>query len=364
MGLYGKFGLVTALLLLLQGPALIAGATAQEATKNEAAAPKATSDESLKSINDDFNRALTALEKQRLERLGRLAASQPKDKADATYEAYFQLAITSNLFKEAEPVAERVIKEGGASSQVALLAELVNIMGEADRGAFEESLKSLSAAFDAADRTREGGGLRKLLPVTARLSLLEAYYQRLVQGDQFDVARKAFQTVQERTQEPAIKEFTARRLARLGLAGKPAPAIEGKDVDGKTIRLADMKGDVVLVVFWATWCLPNADEIAGFRRVYDANRSRGLRVLGIDVDTLQEGGKSSEAVLPDVRRFLLDHNVSWPNLINGTGNQDYAKAFGVSEIPANFLIGRDGTVVHFDLTASNLEKVITRALGR
>ena len=59
--------------------------------------------------------------------------------------------------------------------------------------------------------------------------------------------------------------------------------------------------------------------------------------------------------MPNIRRFLLDHNVRWPNLINGTGAHDYAKAYGVTEIPTNVLIGRDGNVIHLDLSRKNLE---------
>ena len=67
---------------------------------------------------------------------------------------------------------------------------------------------------------------------------------------------------------------------------------------------------------------------------------------------------------PAVRQFLLEYNVRWPNLINGQGNQDYARAYAVSEVPANVLIGRDDTVIHLDLARSNLEKAVARAVGR
>ena len=65
--------------------------------------------------------------------------------------------------------------------------------------------------------------------------------------------------------------------------------------------------------------------------------------------------------MPNIRRFLLDHNVTWPNLINGPGDRDYAGAYGVTQIPANVLIGRDGTVIHLDLTRSNLEAAVEKA---
>ena len=62
--------------------------------------------------------------------------------------------------------------------------------------------------------------------------------------------------------------------------------------------------------------------------------------------------------MPNIRRFLFDHNVRWPNLVNGEGVHDYARAYGVAEIPSNVLIGRDGTVIHLDLSRKNLDAVI------
>ena len=61
---------------------------------------------------------------------------------------------------------------------------------------------------------------------------------------------------------------------------------------------------------------------------------------------------------------MLDRNVEWPTLINGQGDKDYAKAYGVTELPANVLIARDGTIAHIDLVLKNLEPAIARALGK
>ena len=85
--------------------------------------------------------------------------------------------------------------------------------------------------------------------------------------------------------------------------------------------------------------------------------------MGINLDLQQDGGQKLETVLPNIRRFLLDYNVPWPTLVNGSGDHDFAKAYGVADIPANVLIGRDGTVVQIDLSRRNLEAVITRLLG-
>jgi hypothetical protein len=85
--------------------------------------------------------------------------------------------------------------------------------------------------------------------------------------------------------------------------------------------------------------------------------------VGINLDALQDGGQKLETVLPNIRRSLLDSNVRWPTLINGRGDKDYAKSYGVTEIPANVLIARDGTVAHIDLVRKNLEPIIARAVA-
>jgi len=169
--------------------------------------------------------------------------------------------------------------------------------------------------------------------------------------------------IQEQAEDPAIKDYAENRMHQLDMIGIPAPPIGGTDIGGKPTRLADFKGDVVLIVFWATWYVPAAQDVAGLDRIYDSYRQRGFRVLGVNVDTAQKGSENIEMVIPNVRRFLLDYNVRWPNLINETGDHDYAKAYGVAELPANVLIGRDGTIIHRDLTRSNLERVVKKALG-
>ena len=90
--------------------------------------------------------------------------------------------------------------------------------------------------------------------------------------------------------------------------------------------------------------------------------TKGLKVVGINLDTQEDGGQKLETVLPNIRRFLLDYNVPWPTLVNGSGDRDYAAAYGVADIPANVLIGRDGTVVQIDLSRRNLEPVVSRLL--
>jgi thiol-disulfide isomerase/thioredoxin len=195
------------------------------------------------------------------------------------------------------------------------------------------------------------------------VGICDAYYQRMIHEAQFENARKALKILLGQTQRPALKEFLTSRLTRLDQVGRPAPAIHGTDLDGRPFDLADARGKPVLVVFWASWCLPSAAEIASLQQVEEAYRGRGLKIVGINLDALSEKDQKPEATLSNVRHFLLDYNVHWPTLINGQGDKDYAKSYGVTEIPANVLIGKDGTIVQIDLVLKNLEPVIARAIG-
>jgi thiol-disulfide isomerase/thioredoxin len=345
-------------------------AAAQTNGQDKAArpAPKvirpANADDPIQAIDDDYNRELLELGRRRLERLGRLAAGQKPAEAAATYERLFRLAIADDLFRDAEAAAGKVVEQGTPSPTTDALAHLVKIIAEADRGAFEQSLQSLRQAVTESAADRPANPARAALAPGEVIGICEAYYQRLVEGNQFPVAREAFRLVLEKPYRPAVKDFLASRLKRIELVGKPAPPIQGTDLDGKEFNLAGEKGKAVLVVFWASWCQPSAAQVTWIEQVEKAYHEKGLRVVGINLDTQEDGGQKLETVLPNIRRFLLDYNVPWPTLVNASGDHDYAAAYGISDIPANVLVGRDGTVVQIDLSQRNLEPVVSRLLER
>jgi peroxiredoxin len=90
-----------------------------------------------------------------------------------------------------------------------------------------------------------------------------------------------------------------------GAAGAVAPDFTGRDVAGKTFRLSDSRGKVVLLDFWSTVCEPCKAEFPHLRAMYDSQRARGLLVVGIAMD-----GPETVADVPSfVKRFELDFPV-------------------------------------------------------
>ncbi len=114
-----------------------------------------------------------------------------------------------------------------------------------------------------------------------------------------------------------------------------APAVEMVDLNGRRFSLADHKGEVVLLVFWATWCRPCKIEIPTLVHLQETYADSGLAVLGVSVD--QTGLK---AVKPFVRgRKEINYTIV-PN-----GRRPAQSFGGIRSIPTNFVIDRQGRVV-------------------
>jgi peroxiredoxin len=116
-----------------------------------------------------------------------------------------------------------------------------------------------------------------------------------------------------------------------------APRFALKDLKGNTFRLEDLKGKVVLLNFFATWCGPCRQEVPELVKLYERFRDRGLEIVGISLD--MEGA----AVLDP---FVKQYRIPYP-IVLGT-RQTVLDYGGVRGIPTSFLIDREGSIIeHF-----------------
>ena len=129
------------------------------------------------------------------------------------------------------------------------------------------------------------------------------------------------------------------------------------------MSLAELKGKVVFIDFWATWCPPCVAAIPALKALSLKYQDRGFVILGVNVDAMHEDVKEADSALQMVRRFLVKQRVGWINMQSGKGASDFAAAYHVEHIPASFLVGRDGSVVAVDQHGDMLERAVVSALA-
>jgi len=115
--------------------------------------------------------------------------------------------------------------------------------------------------------------------------------------------------------------------------GTDAPAVSFAMLDGQYVPIESLRGQVVLVNFWATWCPPCRAEMPGFQDVYDAKHAAGFTVVGVSMD---EGSPQK------VVTFMRDHGIRYPVAL---ATQDVVWAFGgIDTFPTSVLIDRQGHI--------------------
>lgn len=119
-----------------------------------------------------------------------------------------------------------------------------------------------------------------------------------------------------------------------GEVGKPAPSFGAVTLTGDSVNLAKLRGDVVLLNVWATWCIPCRREIPELQALHQEYESRGLHVVGVSVD---EGNADR-----DVEEFAKAFSMSY-TILRDPG-ENVSNAFRIPGVPASFLIDRDGVV--------------------
>jgi thiol-disulfide isomerase/thioredoxin len=315
---------------------------------------------SLQALDAAYEKQLHELECRRIADLGALAEKSTGLEADAAFRHLFGLAIARGLCTKAQGAAEHCLGSSQCRADVRALAALVKVLARTDKGEHDSALAELKAVFREA-----AGGEKNAHPLDAKhaLAVGEALLNRLIHEGRYDVAHSLCDIACEEDAPAAVKDHFEDRMARVEMVGKPAPAIAGGDVDGKPVSLADLKGKVVLVDFWATWCPPCVAAMPTLQRLSEKYKDSGFVILGVNVDGMRQDIAEPAAVLGQIRRFLLEQRIGWLNVLNGKGSSDFASLYHVEQIPASYLVGRDGSIVAIDQRDDLLERAVVTALG-
>ena len=170
-----------------------------------------------------------------------------------------------------------------------------------------------------------------------------------------DVALPLFNKLSESlrlsyTGQGLYKILNAHTVTALGAA---APNFTQNDVNGKPVSLSDFKGKYVLVEFWASWCSPCRAESPNLLKQYAAFKDKGFEILGVSVDG--DKGKWMEAIKKD--------GLTWPQISDLKGwDNEARKVYGISGVPANFLVSPDGKIIGTHLTGEALNKKLAEVM--
>lgn len=137
--------------------------------------------------------------------------------------------------------------------------------------------------------------------------------------------------------------------------GHPAPDFSFTTLrDGRRLSLSDVRGKVVLLDFWATWCEPCMAELPNVKEIYKKHHDQGFEIIGISLDT-------SESAL---RSELQKQGISWPQYYDGKGWENrIAALYRVFAIPATFLLDREGVIRYRDLRGQELAEKVAELLA-
>lgn len=116
--------------------------------------------------------------------------------------------------------------------------------------------------------------------------------------------------------------------------GAPAPEYTAATLEGEEVSLESLRGDVVLLNLWATWCTPCRMETPYLQSVYEEHRDRGFEIVGISMDTADAAD--------DVAMFVDEYGVTYTILHDA--RMRGMELYNVLGLPATFLIDRDGVL--------------------
>lgn len=150
---------------------------------------------------------------------------------------------------------------------------------------------------------------------------------------------------------------SATRAAADGAPSNSTATWTATDIDGRTWSADALRGRVVIVDFWATWCAPCLDELPRLKRLHTRHEGRGLTIIGVSLD---------RSTTRDFRSWLQRQAIGWPQVREAGGFEGpLARTFAIEAVPASFVFARDGRLVASGLRGRALElRVASLVEGR
>ena len=146
-------------------------------------------------------------------------------------------------------------------------------------------------------------------------------------------------------------------IATVGYAqpkpGETAPEIVMKDLKGKKQKLSGLRGKIVLIDFWASWCAPCRKVMPDLVLLYEQYKDKGFEIYGISIDNKKS----------DWKKAIAEDHITWMQVSEyGGWDGKTALAWNINEIPASFLLDKEGKVIAINPTKEILQSYLEKLL--
>jgi thiol-disulfide isomerase/thioredoxin len=279
----------------------------------------------------------------------------------------------------ADEAAAAAWRDQGAALQQAMLAATdapPALREDADWMLFAKDFRATSAA-------KARGEAYDYTPFQARFDAHAAKYAELdaVAGRALDylgalernlpgASTEVWRHLQESAPNEALRTKAAERLNFLELTSKPLE-MAFTAVDGRPVDLKNLRGKVVLIDFWATWCGPCIAELPNVKKVYAAYHDKGFEIVGIALengrllpnDTPEQAAAKHVAAKKVLTDFTTKEEMPWPQYYDGKWwKNDISSKYAINGIPAMFLLDQEGRIVSTNARGEMLEREVKRLL--
>jgi len=290
---------------------------------------------------------------------------QMKDDAE---KAAFQSALAARIAQIlATAGLPEALKTGLMAADYAQVMTVQKRAAKPDVAAVRAKIDALAAAYPQARQLASaelafGDLLAKSDPAAGA-----AHLQKLASSPNETLAKQATGQlrVTEMRSKPLEMKFTA--------------------ADGREVDLAKLRGKVVLIDFWATWCGPCIAELPNLTRVYNEYHAKGFEVVGISfenssiideaalknprnagkaIDTPEQIAEKKAKAKEKMLAFTKDKNMPWPQHFDGNyWENEYGRMYNIRGIPAMFLLDKEGKLIETSARGEKLEPLVKKLLG-
>lgn len=265
--------------------------------------------------------------------------------ANQAWKWLFTTAIEQRLEDEAISFAETFLKSEKPDPLVKAIAQQTLIFGLARSGKADDAVDLFEAQlrFSRLQNGREIADFSAQLATTLRVA------------GKFEASKKVFEaTANKFFLDGDIRAMCENKIAKLELIDKPAPAIDALDTKGMSINLAELKGKVIIIDFWATNCAPCIEELPNLKAIYNDLHTEGVEIIGISLD--------GDATLVDA--FSTRYQLPWRMITADATVEELRKKYHVRKIPSLYVLTPTGNVAQYDVRGTDLRETIQKLLQK